>query len=73
MVEQELRPLKTLGELSFDGLLDNSWSGETDQRARLRDNNVAKHGEGSGNASRGWMGKYRDVWEMAFAEPSEGG
>src|SRR3974377_88796 len=44
VLEQEFAPLKSLGQLLADGLLDDARSGEADQSAGFGDVQVAQHG-----------------------------
>src|SRR5207249_5984768 len=50
--EQELGRLKPLRQFLADRLLDNARSCKSDERARLRDIQVAEHGEARGDAAR---------------------
>ena len=42
---KKLRPLKAFGQLLTDGLFDDARAGETDQRSRFRDVEIAQHGK----------------------------
>src|SRR5258708_33988639 len=53
VLQEELAALKTFRQLLADGLLDHARSGETDQRARLCDVQIAQHGVRGGHAARG--------------------
>src|SRR5262245_4592254 len=69
--EQEFRPLKALGKRLANRLGDDPRAGESDQRARLGENNVAEHREARGDAAGGGIGEDRDVRQAAGAEPLE--
>src|SRR5262245_25870890 len=45
VLEQELRPLESFGQLLPERLLDDPRTGESDERARLGQDDVAEHGE----------------------------
>src|SRR5882724_7711296 len=51
MLEQELGALESFGKLLANGLLDDAGAGEADERAGLRDVEVAEHGEAGGDAA----------------------
>src|ERR1700733_11864395 len=59
--EQKLRPLKALGELLADGLLDDARTSEADQGFGFCDVEIAQHGEARGNAAGGGVGHHGDV------------
>src|SRR5207245_6430391 len=62
--KHKLRALKTVREFLADGLLDDARAGETNQRAGLRDVEVAEHGEAGGKIGRA----YGLAWEMCLCE-----
>src|SRR6516225_8461326 len=51
VVLEIFRPLKAVGQLLADGLLDDARPGKTDERTRFRDVDVAEHGIGRGDAA----------------------
>ena len=61
MLQQKLCPLKALRQLLPGGLLDNPGACESDQRARLCQNNIALHGKAGGDAAGGRISQYRDI------------
>ena len=69
VIAQIFRSLKSFGQLFPNGLLDDTGTGEADQRAGLSNMHVAKHGIGRGNAAGGRIGQYDDVRFAAFAQP----
>ena len=73
MSEQELGRLKPLRQFLADRLLDNARSCKSDERARLRDIQVAEHGEARGDAARCGVRKDGDVGLFHFVEPCERG
>jgi len=60
VVQQELGPLEAFRQLLADGLLDHPGTGKTDQRSRLRKNNVAQHCETGRHAAGGGIGEHAD-------------
>src|SRR5215468_3739490 len=68
MVLEIFGPLKAIGQLLADGLLDHPRSGETDERARFRNMDVAEHGIGRGDAASGRIGEYDDVRPPCLAQ-----
>src|SRR5215510_13162854 len=71
--EQEFRALEALGKRLANRLGDDPWAGETDQRARLGENDVAQHREARGDAAGGGIREDRDVRQAGGPEPLEGG
>ena len=61
MLEQELAGLETFGQFEADGVPDGALAGESDQRARFREGDVALQGEAGGHASHGWIGEDGDI------------
>src|SRR5438874_8590774 len=53
VLDEKLRALKTLGQRLTDRLLDDPRSGETDQRFRLSDVQIAEHRVRRGDAAGG--------------------
>ena len=65
---QIFRTLETFRQLLADGLLDDARPGEADQRARLRDMDVAEHGIGRRDAAGGRVGQHDDVGLASLAQ-----
>ena len=61
MLQQELAALETFGQLFTNSLLDNTRTGETDQRIRFRNVQIAQHGKTCGNATEYRVGHDRDI------------
>src|SRR3954469_17521961 len=61
VLEQELASLESFREFLPDRLLDYPRAGESNQRPRLRDVHVAKHGEARGDTARGRVREDGDV------------
>src|SRR2546423_7277348 len=61
MVLEILGPLKAVGQLLADGLLDHPRSGKTYERARFRNMDVAEHGVGRSDATGGRVGEHDHV------------
>ena len=53
--------LKTFGQLFADGLFDHARPREPDQRARLRDLDIAEHAIGGGHTAGGWIGEHNQI------------
>src|SRR6266545_5745159 len=68
MVLEIFRPLKAVGQLLADGLLDDARPGKTDERARFRNMDVAEHGIGRGDAAGGRIGEHDDVGPARLAQ-----
>ena len=60
MLKKKFRPLKLIGQLLLDRLLDDTGTGEPDQRLRLRDVQVAERAERGDRAARGRIGQHAD-------------
>src|ERR1700675_2679680 len=73
VLEKKLRALESFGKLLADGLLDDAGASEADERAGLRDVEVAEHGEAGSDAAGGGIGKQRNVRELFFIELGERG
>ena len=73
MLKSKLRRLEAFGKRLLDGVLDNATACEADKRMGLRDDDVALHGERSGNATRGRVGDHRDVQEASASMAFDGG
>jgi len=61
VLEQEFAALESLGQLLANRLLDDAWTGEADEGARLGDVEIAEHGEGSRHATGRGIRQDRDV------------
>src|ERR1700679_3057281 len=59
-LEQKFGGLKTFGEFLADGLLDDARTGETDERARFGNVEVAEHGVTGVNATSLGIGEQRN-------------
>src|SRR5690606_33145029 len=68
VIEQELGALKPFGELLADGLLDDAWAGEADERARLGEVHVAEEREARRHAAGGGVPQHRDEGHVRLAE-----
>ena len=68
VVEQELGPLKALGQLLPDRLLDHPGAGKADERARLRDVDVAQHRVRCRDPASGRVGQDHDVGQARLAQ-----
>ena len=68
VVQQELRGLKSLGQILPERLFDHSWSGEPDYSSRLCEDCIAKHGVAGADATRRWIRQDRHIWNAPFAE-----
>ena len=53
VLQKKFRGLKSFGKFLPDGLLDHARAGETDERARLGNVQVAQHGETGRNTAGG--------------------
>src|SRR6266852_7128698 len=73
MLEQELGALESFGKFLANGLLDDAGAGEADERAGLRDVEVAEHGEAGGDAASRGIGEQRNVREFFLVELGERG
>ena len=71
VLEQELAALEPFGQLLADGLLDHARTGETDERARLGDVQVAEHREARGHAARRRIGQDRQIRQPGAIEPRQ--
>ena len=60
LIEQELGPLKALGQFFTYGLLDDPWTGKTDQRLGLGNDHVTHEGEAGRYTTHGGVGKNAD-------------
>src|SRR5271166_6023273 len=58
--------LKAVRQLLADGLLDDARTGKADERPRLGDMHVAKHGIGRGHAPGGRIGEHHDIGFSRF-------
>src|SRR5688572_13562724 len=61
VLEEKLRRLESFGELLPDRLLDHARAGESNDRARLREDCVTEHREAGADAARRWIGENRYV------------
>src|ERR1700679_2631564 len=59
VLEQKVGVLKTFGECLTDGLFDDARTGETDERARFGNVEVAEHGVTGGDAASCGIGEQR--------------
>ena len=62
MLQEEFAALKTLRQILADGLLDDPWSGESDQCPWFGDVEVSQHRKRSRDTTRGRIGKHREEW-----------
>ena len=69
--KQELRPLKPLGQLLPNGLLDHAWPGKPYQGSRLSYVEISEHCVARSYASGGGIGKHRDIRQPFFIQPRE--
>ena len=70
-LEQELAALESVGQLLPDGLLDDARAGESDQRLRLGDVEIAQHRKARGHAAGRGIGEDRDVGQPRAIEPRQ--
>src|SRR5260370_21661618 len=68
MIEEKFRTLKTFGKLLADGLLDDAWARETDERAGFADVEVAEHGEAGGDAAGGGVSEHGNLPQPFLVE-----
>ena len=73
VLEKELGALESFGEFLANGLLDAAGAGKADERAGLRDVEVAEHGEAGGDAAGRRIGKQGNVREFLLVELGKGG
>ena len=73
VIEQELAALETFGQRLAHRLLDDARPGETDQRARLRDVEIAEHRETRRHAAGGRIGHHGDERQPRLREPRQRG
>jgi hypothetical protein len=73
VLEEELAALESIGELLADRLFDDARPGEADERSRLRDVQIAEHGEARRHAARRRIRQHGDVGEPRPIESREGG
>ena len=66
--EEEFAALESFGKFLSDGLFDDARAGESDQRARFGDVEVAEHGIRSGDAAGGRVGQDGDVRNSGVVE-----
>ncbi len=57
VLQKKLGRLKAIGKFLADGLFDDARPGETDQRARLGNVDIAEHGVACGDAAGRGIGK----------------
>src|SRR5277367_1330005 len=69
--EEEFGGLKTFGKFLADGLFDDARAGKTDERAGLRNIQIAEHRVAGGDASGGGVGEYRNERELRFVQAPE--
>ena len=72
VAHERLARLEVLGELLPRGLLDELGSGEADERAGLRDDDVTEHRERGGHTAEGRVGEDRDVGESGIGVATGG-
>src|SRR5882672_23316 len=63
-LEQELAALKSLGQLLPNRLFDDARAGETDERLRLGNVEIAEHGEARRDAAGGGVGEHREERQL---------
>src|SRR5437660_397317 len=73
VLQEELAALESLRQLLPQGLLDHPRPGESDQRPRLGQDDVALEGEGGGDPSGGRIEQHADVRLPHVPEPRQGG
>ncbi len=73
MIEKKLRALKFLRELLFDGLLDDTGAGKSDEGFGLGQDHVGQHRETGRHASEGRVGQNDDVRNARLGEPADRG
>src|ERR1700677_3662795 len=61
MLKQELRPLKARWQLLANCLFDNARPSKADKRVRLRNIEIAKHGEARGHSPGSRVSHHRNV------------
>jgi len=72
VLQEKLRPLEAFRQLLADGLLDHPGAGETDQRVRFGDVEVAQHGKAGGHATGGGIGEHGDERHPGVIKASQG-
>src|SRR5215467_14146698 len=68
VLEEKFATLESRGKLLSNGLFDHARTGEADQRSRLGNIQIAKHGERSGDASSSRVRKNGNVWHASFIQ-----
>src|SRR5277367_698505 len=71
VVEEEFGGLKTFGQLLADGLFDHARAGKTDERAGLRNIQIAEHRVTGGDAAGGGIGEDGNEGELGFVHAPE--
>src|SRR5699024_12602642 len=61
VLHQEFCPLESFGKFLSDGLLNDSWTCETDQRAGLCQDDISHHGETCGLTSCREVSQHRYI------------
>src|SRR5579884_3543516 len=72
MLQEELGRLESLGQSLADRLLDDPPSGEPDERARLRQDDIALEGEARGHPSRRGVAEDGHVQDPGVVETAQG-
>ena len=73
VVQQVLRPLKALGQLLLDGLLNHPGAGEADKCARFGQHDVPQRGEAGRHPTGGGVGEAGDVQPAPALKPLDSG
>ena len=73
VLQEKLRALEARGELLSGGLLDHARAGEGHKGARLREDDVALHGEARRDAARRGVGEHADVEKPRLGVAPHGG
>src|SRR5277367_2101295 len=71
VLEEEFGGLKTFGQLLADGLFDHARAGKTDERAGLRNIQIAEHRVTGGDATGGGIGEDGNERELGFVHAAE--
>src|SRR5580704_12533052 len=71
VLEEEFGGLKTFREFLADGLFDHARAGKTDERAGLRNIQVAEHRVTGSDAASGGIGEDGNERELGFVHPAE--
>ena len=72
VIQQELAALEAFRQLLTHGLLDHPRAGKTDQRTRLGNDHVAKHGQAGRDTAIHRVGQHGDKRYPLFTQACQG-